>query len=150
MSKTAAHLMDYYSRCEKDQRIIDYFRPYADWLLTAIDARGAVPSYVTTGMESSPILLYSAQPASSMWFLATYYNVTKDDKYREGAKKIASFLEKEILPEEKWVDMEQYFSCGNKPLEFERGHLAAPGGTGQSCQYLGLRRICCLVRGNRR
>jgi len=120
MSKTAAHLVDYYLRCEKDERIVQYFKPYADWLLTAIDARGAVPSYVTTKMEFSPILKYSAQPAASMWFLAAYYNATRQDQYRDGAKKIAAFLEKEILPEAKWVDMEQYYSCGKKPLEFER------------------------------
>jgi len=120
MSKTGAHLLDYYLRCEKDERIVVYLKPYADWLLTAIDERGAVPSYVTTKMEPSPILLYSAQPAASMWFLSAYYNATKEDKYREGAKQIASYLEKEILPEAKWTDMEQYFSCGKKPLEFER------------------------------
>ncbi len=120
MSKTAAHLIDYYLRCDKDERIIEYFKPYADWLLTAIDERGAVPSYVTSKMEVSPILMYSAQPASSMWFLAAYYNATQENKYREGAKKIAAFLEREILPEAKWVDMEQYFSCGKKPLDFER------------------------------
>ena len=120
MSKTAAHLVDYYSRCEKDERIIQYLKPYADWLLTAIDKRGAVPSYVTSEMQSSPILFYSAQPAASMWFLAAYFNVTRDKKYMEGAKQIAAFLEKEIIPEAKWVDLEQYFSCGHKPLEFER------------------------------
>jgi len=120
MSKTAAHLIDYYLRCEKDERIVEYLKPYADWLLTAIDERGAVPSYVTSKMEVSPILMYSAQPASSMWFLAAYYNATQENKYREGAKKIAAFLEREILPEAKWVDMEQYFSCGKKPLDFER------------------------------
>ena len=120
MSKTAAHLIDYYSRCEKDERIIQYLKPYADWLLIAIDKRGAVPSYVTSEMQPSPILLYSAQPAASMWFLAAYFNVTKDKKYMDAAKRIAVFLEKEIIPEAKWVDLEQYFSCGHKPLEFER------------------------------
>ncbi len=120
MSKTAAHLIDYYSRCEKDERIIQYLKPYADWLLTVIDKRGAVPSYVTAEMQASPILFYSAQPAASMWFLAAYFNVTRDKKYMEAAKRIAAFLEQEIIPEAKWVDLEQYFSCGHKPLEFER------------------------------
>jgi hypothetical protein len=120
LSKTAAHLIDYYSRCEKDQRIVDFLKPYADWLLTVIDDRGAVPSYVTTGMEASPILYYSSQPASSMWFLAAYYNVSGNDKYRAGAERIADYLAREILPEAKWTDMEQYFSCGKKPLAFER------------------------------
>ena len=120
ISKTAAHLLDYYMRCEKDERIVQYLKPFADWMLGAINERGAVPSYVTTKMEASPILLYSAQPSAGMWFLAAYYNSTKDDKYRVAAKRIAGYLQKEILPEEKWMDMEQYYSCGKKPLEFER------------------------------
>jgi hypothetical protein len=55
-----------------------------------------------------------------MWFLSAYYNASKEDKYRQGAIRIASFLEKEILPESKWVDLEQYYSCGKKPIEFDR------------------------------
>ncbi len=120
MSKTGAHLLDYYSRCEKDERIVAYLKPYANWLVRAIDARGAVPSYVSVTLEVAPQLMYSAQPAASMWFLASMYNVTKDMKYRIAAEKIATFLEKEILPEQKWVDMEQYYSCGAKPLTFDR------------------------------
>lgn len=120
MSKTAAHLLDYYLRCEKDERIVRYLTPYADWALTAINERGAVPSFVTEEMKPSDILLYSAQPASTMWFLSSMYLVTKQEKYKAGAEKIAAYFEKEILPGAKWLDMEQYFSCGNKPLNFER------------------------------
>jgi hypothetical protein len=121
MSKTAAHLVDYHLRCEKDKRIIDYLTPYSNWLVKNIDERGAVPSYVDQrdGI-ASPILHYSAQSASSMWFLAEMYMATGNDDYLDGAKKIAEFLEKEILPEQKWVDMEQFFSCGHRPFEFER------------------------------
>ncbi len=120
MSKTAAHLLDYYTRCERDERIIKYLKPYANWLITAIDERGAVPSYVSVNMEAAPQLKYSAQSAASMWFLACMYNITKESKYKTAAEKIAAFIQKEILPEQKWVDMEQYYSCGAKPLEFER------------------------------
>ncbi len=120
MSKTGAHLLDYYLRCEKDERIVDYLKPYANWLITVVDSRGAVPSYVTTQMEQSTILKYSAHPAASMWFLAAMYNATKDNNYRDAAEKIAQFLEKEILPEQKWIDMEQYYSDGLKPLAFDR------------------------------
>lgn len=123
MSKTAAHLLDYHLRSERDQRIVDYLIPYGNWLLSAIDGRGAVPSYVDRrNMVSSPILRYSAQPSSSMWFLAELYNATGEHKYREGARKIGAYLESEILPEQKWVDMEQFFSCGERPFEFDRDY----------------------------
>lgn len=121
MSKTGAHLLDYYLRCEKDPRIVDYLTPYGNWLLTVIDNRGALPSYINSkDMTASNMLYYSAQPSSSMWFLAELYNATKENKYLDGAKKIASYLETEIIPEQKWQDMEQFFSCGNRPFEFTR------------------------------
>ena len=121
MSKTGAHMLDYYLRSEKDHRIVDYLIPYGNWLLGAIDDRGAVPSYVNEeNMEASEILFHSAQPSSSMWFLAELYNATRDTKYLDGAQKIGKYIEAEILPEQKWVDMEQFFSCGNRPFEFER------------------------------
>ena len=121
MSKTAAHMLDYHLRCEKDQRIVDYLTPYGNWLLTVIDEKGAVPSYVDQkNMQASTVLHYSAQPASSMWFLAELYNVTNEQKYLDGAREIAAYLENEVLPEQKWVDMEQFFSCGNRPFEFTR------------------------------
>ena len=59
-----------------------------------------------------------SQPAASMWFLADLYRCTNQAKYLEGAKKIASFLMKEIIPEQKWIDLEPYFSCGQNPLTF--------------------------------
>lgn len=121
MSKTAAHLLDYYQRCEQDERIVEYFKPYGNWLLEQIDDRGAVPSYVDErNMKAMDIFTYSAHPAASMWFLAELYNTTKEQKYLDGALKISKFMDKEILPEQKWVDMEQFFSCGNRPLHFKR------------------------------
>jgi hypothetical protein len=133
MSKTGAHLVDYYLRCERDERIIQYLRPYADWLLTAIDEQGSVPSYVTEKMEQSTLMRYTAHPAASMWFLAAMFNATKENRYRQGAIKIAAYLENEIIPGAKWIDMEQYYSCGAKPIgflkdvwqnQFARGNLA--------------------------
>lgn len=116
LCKTGAHLLDYYQRAEKDRRIVDYLLPFANWLVSVIDDRGIIPSYVTQDMASSSILYESAQPAAGMWFLAEMYKVTREPKYLEGAEKIAHYIEKEIIPTAKWIDMEQYVSCGAKPF----------------------------------
>ncbi|RPA67848.1 hypothetical protein EF405_12825 [Cyclobacteriaceae bacterium YHN15] len=121
MSKTGAHMIDYYLRCEQDERIVEYLIPYGNWLLTVIDDRGTVPSYVDEkNMESSPILYYSAQPSSSMWFLSELYRATGNVRFLNGAKAIAVYLKNEIIPEQNWIDMEQFFSCGHRPLDFQR------------------------------
>lgn len=128
MSKTCAHLLDYYQRCEQDKKIIEFTAKYADWLSDAVDENGMLVSYISTGMQPSDILKYSAQPASSMWFLSEIYRVTKKKKYLQAAERIASFLQREIIPLQRWIDLEQYFSCGIKSLSFkgdsEQGQLA--------------------------
>ncbi len=118
MSKTAAHLLEYYQRCKQDERIITFLRKYADGLIARIDGRGAIPSYYTPDMKPLEALHFSAQPAASMWFLAEIYSLTKEQKYLDGARRIAAYLQKEILPAQKWIDLEAYYSCGRNPLDF--------------------------------
>jgi hypothetical protein len=120
MSKTAAHLLQYYQECEKDPRILKYVQPYCDWLLTSIDARGSVPAYVGDDMTPTDLLRFTAHPAASMWLLAEMYNSTRQQKYLDGAQRISAYLEKEIIPEAKWVDFEQFYSCGSRAAEFDR------------------------------
>lgn len=45
---------------------------------------------------------------------------SRDAKYLAGAKRIAGFLEREILPTARWIDAEQYLSCGAKPFSMVR------------------------------
>jgi hypothetical protein len=136
MSKTGAHLVDFYLRCNKDQRILDFFTPYADWLLTVIDSRGAVPSYVDDrNMQSSSVLYYSAQPVASMWFLSEMYRATNETKYLNGAKEISKYIENEIIPTGKWIDNEQYASGGHKPLAFQKDIQQAQWARGNLCIY---------------
>lgn len=120
LCKTGAFLLDYHLRAEPDERIVTYLRPFADWLITAIDEKGTVPSFVSVTMEASPILRDSAQSAVAAWFLAEMFNATKDAKYLDAARRIAAFIEKEILPTAKWIDFEQYLSCGAKPFTMVR------------------------------
>ena len=118
MSKSAAHMIEYYKRCEQDQEIIDYLTPFADTLVKEIDDRGAIASYYTPDMKPIKDLWHSAQPAAMMWFLAEMASVTGEKRYEQGAEKIANYLMKEILPEAKWVDLEVYYSCGQNRLDF--------------------------------
>ncbi|MES2981196.1 MAG: hypothetical protein V4727_02690 [Verrucomicrobiota bacterium] len=134
MSKSAAHLLEFYQRCGKDPRIIEYLRPFADGLLARIDSRGTIPSYYTSDMKPIADLHYSAQPAAMMWFLAEMAIVTTEARYVTGAERIAEYLRKEILPQQRWVDLEVYYSCGRNGLSYTtdetqnltiRGNLSA-------------------------
>ena len=118
MSKSAAHLLEFYHRCGKDPRIIAYLRPFADGLVARIDERGTIPSYYTLDMKPILDLLHSAQPAATMWILAEMAIVTNEVRYREGAERIAGYLMKEILPQQRWIDLEVYYSCGRNSLSY--------------------------------
>ena len=134
MSKSAAHLLEFYQRCGKDPRIVEYLRPFAEGLLARIDERGAIPSYYTPDMQPIADLHYSAQPAAMMWFLAEMAGVTGEARYRAGAERIADYLKKEIIRQQRWIDLELYYSCGQNPLGYTmdesqglpiRGNLSA-------------------------
>ena len=125
MSKSAAHMLEYYRRCGRDPRIVDYLRPFADGLVARIDARGATPSYYTPDMKPIADLQYSAQPAAMMWFLAEMAGVTGEARYRDGAERIAGYLVKEIIPKQRWIDLEVYYSCGRNPLSYTVDELQA-------------------------
>jgi hypothetical protein len=114
--KTAAHLLDYHRRAEPTPEVIQYLLPLARWTVEQIDERGSVPSFVGADMQPSPLLRDSAQGAAALWFLAEMNQATGDPLFLDGAKKIAVFLEREIIPTAKWLDAEQYLSCGAKPF----------------------------------
>ena len=120
MCNSGNYLLNFYQNCSRDDRILDFLKPYGDWLVSVIDNRGTVPAYVSVDMEFSPILRYSAHPAAGLWFLAELYNATRDTSYLKGAEKIADYLEKEIIPSAKWIDFEQFYSCGRRPWTFDR------------------------------
>lgn len=118
-SKTAAHMIQYYKQCEPDQRIISYVKRYADYMLTQIDDNGTVPAWITYDMTPHWVLRNSAHNGATMWFLAELYNVTNEQKYLDGAERIARFMTENILPRQDWKDQEHYFSCGPKPLWYK-------------------------------
>jgi hypothetical protein len=53
-----------------------------------------------------------------MWFLAEMAGVTGEASYRAGAERIAGYLMKEIIPKQRWIDLEVYYSCGRNPLSY--------------------------------
>jgi hypothetical protein len=134
MSKSAAHLLEFYQRCGKDPRVVEYLRPFADGLVARIDGRGTIPSYYTPDMRPIDDLQFSAQPAAMMWFLAEMAGVTGEASHRAGAERIAAYLIKEIIPRQRWIDLEVYYSCGRNELGYTmdetqglpiRGNLSA-------------------------
>lgn len=118
LSKTATHLLHYYQECEPDPRILAYLKPYADWVAGTIDAEGRIPSYFTADMKPKDPFAVNAQAAASLGFLAEFHAITNHPGWLAAALRTADYLTREVVPNQRWTDLEPYFSCGQNPNTF--------------------------------
>jgi hypothetical protein len=110
--------MRYYRLCEPDPRIPPYARRYADFIVAHIDDNGCVPAWFSPDLEPNPHLRFNGEGGVHVWFLAELYQLTGEPSYLAAAKRIGRFIAEEILPRQRWLDTECYFSCGSKPMDF--------------------------------
>jgi hypothetical protein len=98
---------------------LDYAIKYANGLLPLVNSEGAVPSYVSAinHIPYAP-LARSAQDSTTLQFLSELFRLTKQPRYLEAARRIGDRLIREVLPRQLWTDLEHYYSCGAKPLNF--------------------------------
>ena len=84
---------------------------------------GAIPTYINFEEDNQTpiirdVLIDSASSGAPLMFLMEYYKVTKDEQIIQIAEKIAGYLQKEIIPQNKWHDFEPFFSCTHFPMDF--------------------------------
>jgi len=118
-SWTCYWLLRWYEDFEKDTRIMDFCKKYADFLLNIQTKSGAIPSWIKfkgSRMKIHEDLKESANCGVSVMFLIELYKVTAEDKYLSAAKKAAEFIIKEVFPMNKWYDYETFFSCSLKKI----------------------------------
>ncbi len=96
-------------------------------LLDLLDAiqldNGAIPTYINFEEDNqtpiiSDVLIDSASSGAPLMFLTEYYKITKDKRIIPVAEKIAAYIQKEIIPQNKWHDFEPFFSCTHFPMDF--------------------------------
>jgi hypothetical protein len=116
---TAFWMLQWYKDLEQDEALVERCKTLGDSLLEAQLPSGAIPSWVQVKedkIEPVPPLEESATTACPAFFLIELYSMTGNEKYLEAAEKGAEFIEKNVIPENKWFDFEQYFTaCANKP-----------------------------------
>lgn len=112
MSWTSLLMLRWYDELEKDQRLLDYARDYANSLLSVQFADGFFPGWLDAE-TLRPMQHLNNSPESSMsaTFLLTLYRITKEKKYKEAALRAIDAVTKEIVPDGRWEDFETYWSC---------------------------------------
>lgn len=120
MSFTASLMLSWYNELEKDQRLLDYAKNYADALISIQDSDGFFPAWLDAStFEPLPYLKQSPETSMSVTFLLQAYEITKSPKYKEAALKAMDAVMRKNIPVGEWEDFETYWSCsryGSKDL----------------------------------
>ena len=90
-------------------------RRYGGFLLAHMQDNGCVPGWFSADLTPLPSLLWNADGGAHIWVLNELYFATKDEKYLTAAEKMARFLEREVMPRQRWADFEAFYSCSVKP-----------------------------------
>ena len=106
MSWTAYLMLVWNEELEKDQRLVDYAKRYADKLIALQDKDGFFSGWIGVGsMNQTPETSMSAN------FLLKLYLVTNEEKYMTSARKAIDAVVKDVVPSGRWEDFETYWSC---------------------------------------
>jgi hypothetical protein len=99
--------------------ILAFVRPYGDFLVKHQLASGVIPSWYDKELNPrSEFRDFNAETAASALFLASLAEVTGDNAYLNAATRAMSFIQREVLPRERWSDFETFLSCARKPFDF--------------------------------
>lgn len=112
MSFTAFHMLRWYEELEKDNRLIEYTKRYADRLITLQQQDGFFPGWLSLDKQM-PLQHLNQSPETSMSvaFLLKLYSITKENKYLLSAQKAMNAVVDNIVYSGKWEDFETYWSC---------------------------------------
>ncbi len=112
MSWTAYLMLTWYEELEKDERLLTYATRYAERLISLQDVNGFFPGWLDTKTyKPTGYLDHSPETSLSVTFLLKMFEITKENKYLEAAKKAMAGVLKDIIPVSRWEDYETYWSC---------------------------------------
>jgi len=101
-----------------DQRVMPICLDLAEFLLKNQRETGYIPSYYRetdlTVDDSMPMNKENAEPAVCALFLTELYTMVGNHKYLDAAEKAVQYVEREIMPQNKWYDFETFYSCSPK------------------------------------
>lgn len=104
---------------ERKTEVLAFLRPYADFLLTAQQPSGEIPSWFDSNRQPREEFRdFNAETAGSALFLAQFSGFAGDAKYLQAAIRAQQFIEREVLPRQRWYDFETFRSCARKPFTF--------------------------------
>lgn len=100
--------------------ILAFVKPYADFLLSQQQPSGVIPSwyYASNLKPREEFRDFNAETAASALLLVTLGSITGNQRYIVSAEDGMKFIEREVLPRQRWFDFETYLSCARKDYSF--------------------------------
>ncbi|WP_339653121.1 hypothetical protein [uncultured Salegentibacter sp.] len=112
MSFTAYLMLCWFEELEKDQRLLNYAKKYAEGLLKKQDDKGFFPGWLdVNSLKPMQHLNQSPETSMSVTFLLKLFEITGEEKYKKSALKAMEAIIEEIIPSGRWEDFETYWSC---------------------------------------
>jgi hypothetical protein len=114
MSWTAYLMLAWNKELEKDQRLVDYARRYADKLISLQSSDGFFPAWLDKStLQPTGFLDRSPETSMSVTFLIEMYRQSNQQKYKDAALRGMAAVVHEIIPDSQWEDYETYWSCSH-------------------------------------
>ena len=113
---TGYMMLRWFKDIDPDPALLDMARGLGKFFKKHQLASGAVPAWIK-GKTLEPInrLLESASTAGPMMFMAMLAAADKDESAAASAGRMADFILREVIPEQKWFDYETFYSCTRQP-----------------------------------
>lgn len=121
MAWTSYWMLKWYNDFEQSDEILSRCKEYAELILKMQDESGFLPSFFDENMALRPdtrLNEESAEPVVPALYLLELYKTVEDERYLISAVKMMDYLQKNIIPENKWFDFETFYSCAPKPNDF--------------------------------
>ena len=103
---------------EHESEIMPIVQGLAEFLLEHQQENGFIPSYYREEDlsldQEMKMNEENAEPAACALFLVEMHKLTGEDRYLDAAEKAVRYVEREIMPENKWFDYETFYSCSPK------------------------------------
>ncbi len=105
------------------EKVLDRCYELIDLLEKIQLENGAIPTFLSyKNNEKDPTiskdLINSASSGAPLMFLLEFYKITKEEKIVQVCRKIANYIQTEIISKDKWHDFEPFYSCKCRSLNF--------------------------------
>ena len=118
-AETARWMLLWYRLLEKDDRLLERASRTADFFCKIQADDGSFPAFISKDGQISGLLKNSGQSGILSLLLCEMYRISKDKNLLDKIIKSCNFYISSIIPESKFHDFENFFSCSEKTLDFK-------------------------------